>query len=110
MAKPTVKTRIQLKNDTEENWSRAVNFIPLLGEVILYSSDDSHPFFRIKVGDGINTVPDLPFIDAATIDGVDVNNIVAKKLNHSISFGANQEFVFDGSQDVVIPVYTGNII
>lgn len=105
-----IKTRIQLKNDTENNWNKALSFIPLMGEVIIYSPDDSHPFSRIKVGDGVTTVINLPFIDATTIDGVDIDNIVAKKLNHTITFGANQEFVFDGSEDIVVPVYTGSLI
>lgn len=110
MANSTVKTRIQLKNDTENNWNKALSFIPLAGEVIIYSPDDSHPFSRIKIGDGATTVINLPFIDATTINGVDINNIVAKKLNHTITFGANQEFVFDGSEDIVVPVYTGSLI
>ena len=105
-----IKTRIQLKNDTENNWNKALSFVPLMGEVIIYSPDDSHPFSRIKVGDGVTTVINLPFIDATTIDGVDIDNIVAKKLNHTITFGANQAFVFDGSEDVVVPVYMGNLI
>ncbi len=58
----TVKTRIQLKYDTEANWNKAINFVPLKGEVIIYSADDSHPFCRLKIGDGINKVRDLPFI------------------------------------------------
>ena len=48
MANSTVKTRIQLKNDTENNWNKS-RFIPLPGEIIIYSPDDSHPFSRIKI-------------------------------------------------------------
>ena len=65
----TIKTRIQLKNDTENNWNKAVNFIPLKGEIIIYSADDSHPFSRLKIGDGDTTVTALPFIDSGTING-----------------------------------------
>ena len=57
----TVKTRIQLKSDTEANWNRATNFCPLRGEVIIYLTDELHPFFRIKIGDGTTYVRDLPF-------------------------------------------------
>lgn len=60
----TVKTRVQLKYDTEEHWSRALHFTPLKGEVIIYSADNTHPFSRIKVGDGTTPVIDLPFISA----------------------------------------------
>ena len=69
MANATVKTRIQLKNDTEANWERAVNFVPLKGELIIYSTDEAHPFSRIKVGDGLTLVSDLPFIDSSSLNG-----------------------------------------
>ena len=69
MAHNTIKTRIQLKNDTEANWNKATNFIPREGEIIVYSADGSHPFSRLKVGDGNTNVINLPFIDAGTING-----------------------------------------
>ena len=75
MANNTIKTRIQLKYDTEENWNKSVleadggtktttgsSFIPKKGEVILYSTDGTHPFSRLKVGDGITNVVQLPFL------------------------------------------------
>ena len=65
----SIKARFQLKNDTETNWNKAINFVPLKGEVIVYSIDDSHPFFRLKIGDGIHTIIELPFIDSSSIEG-----------------------------------------
>lgn len=71
----TIKTRVQLKCDTEANWNKAGpkensnGFVPLLGELIVYTSDDAHPFSRLKVGDGNTNVVNLPFIDAGTIGG-----------------------------------------
>ena len=68
MASNTVKARIQLKSDTEKNWNKAgpkpgsSGFIPLRGEVIIYLADDTHPFSRLKVGDGTTPVTDLPFV------------------------------------------------
>lgn len=112
MAINTVKpTRFQLKNDTEENWNKSVliseggtknsgtSFIPLKGEAIIYSADSTHPFSRLKVGDGVTNVVNLPFINAG----------VADKLNHSLTFG-NGTYVYDGSADVVVPVYDGSMI
>lgn len=109
MGNKTVGARIQLKNDTEANWKRAKNFSPLQGEVIIYSADDTHPFCRLKVGDGVTNVNDLPFIDAQTINGVDINSLVASRLAHTLTFGANEEYVFDGTRDVTVPVYMGTI-
>lgn len=31
-------------------------------------------------------------------------------LAHKLTFGAGGEYVFDGSQDVTVPVYTGTVI
>ena len=76
-----IKTRIQLKNDTEANWNKAINFIPKSGEIIIYSADDSHPYSRLKVGDGATTVVSLPFIDAGTIDGEDLSDVIVTGAN-----------------------------
>lgn len=62
MTAKVTKTRIQLKNDTEAHWNLATNFIPLMGEVIIYTADDTHPFSRLKVGDGNTNVINLPFL------------------------------------------------
>jgi hypothetical protein len=64
-----------LKNDTEANWNKAgpkdgsLGFVPLRGELIIYSADSTHAFSRLKVGDGTTNVVALPFIDAGTING-----------------------------------------
>lgn len=35
---------------------------------------------------------------------------VAKKVEHTLTFGANQQYVYDGSADVTVPVYMGTVI
>lgn len=64
-----VEGRIQHKNDIEANWKKAVNFIPLEAEVIVYLPDEEHKTARIKVGDGITNVNELPFASINEIDG-----------------------------------------
>lgn len=66
----TIKARIQLKHDTEENWNKALNFIPLKGQPIIYDADpdNGQPFPRLKVGDGTTIVVDLPFISSSNTD------------------------------------------
>ena len=76
-----IKTRIQLKNDTEANWNKAVNFIPKQGEIIIYSADDSHPYSRLKVGNGETGVISLPFIDAGTINGEVLKDVIITGAN-----------------------------
>lgn len=117
----TIKSRIQLKNDTEENWNKAgpkdgkPGFIPRKGELIIYNADSSNndnarPFPRLKVGDGITNVVALPFFDAGSINGMTSETLVAQRTSHTLTFGAGQEYKFDGSQDVTVPVYNGTII
>ena len=61
MAEKTLKTRIIQKHDTEANWSLATNFTPLNGEIIIYDEDENYNYKRIKIGNGIDNVNDLPF-------------------------------------------------
>ena len=56
--------RVQHKIDTQENWEKATNFIPLKGELIIYDIDANNASRRIKIGDGITTVNDLKFVSA----------------------------------------------
>ena len=53
---------IELKHDNSINWKKAINFIPKLGEIIIY--DDMDPPF--KIGDGVHNVNDLPFVGNLT--------------------------------------------
>ena len=71
MSKDTVHARIRLKNDTEANWNKS-KFIPLKGEPIIYLADSVHPFSRLKIGDGITLVTELPFINADSTDSADI--------------------------------------
>jgi hypothetical protein len=53
--------RFTPKGDIEANWKKANGFVPLKKELILYLPDDKHPITRIKVGDGITGINELPF-------------------------------------------------
>lgn len=102
MVEKNIKTRIINKHDTETNWKKATNFIPLKGELIVYDADDTYNHERFKVGDGVNNPNNLPFFNIngqypssitgtaavttpaasryyakwdATIDGIDGNNL-----------------------------------
>ena len=58
MANKEIKTRIQNKNDTSENWAKAVNFVPLKGEIIIYNDT-----LQFKIGDGTSLLSQLEFVD-----------------------------------------------
>lgn len=116
MGDKTIKTRIQLKYDTEENWNKSVleadggtktttgsSFIPKKGEVILYSTDGTHPFSRLKVGDGITNVVQLPFLGIRFQDIGDRDNIKTKQTavtDPNVDAGAtSNSFINTISQD-----------
>ena len=94
----TINTRIQLKIDTEENWKKSVlnstnleighpdgkktsgtSFVPKKGEIIIYAKDSSYEAPRLKVGNGIDNILVLPFIDAGTVNGKQVEQNITSE-------------------------------
>lgn len=63
MTNKVIKTRMVQKHDISENWAKATNFTPLLGEIIIY--DDLNKF---KIGDGNTPINDLPFASGGVGD------------------------------------------
>lgn len=61
MAEKKLNARVVHKHDIEENWLKATTFVPKAAEIIVYDPDDNYSYSRIKVGDGVTTVIDLPF-------------------------------------------------
>lgn len=70
----TINARIQLKRDTTANWNAARGFVPMAGEIIIYTDYSSYQkevngriktilIPGIKIGDGGAYVQDLPFVD-----------------------------------------------
>lgn len=111
-ANNTIKTRIQLKSDTEENWNKAGpkensnGFVPLSGELIVYTADVTHPFCRLKVGDGTTNVVSLPFIDSGTINGEEVEIVKKNTFNEFPSPGNSDKLYIDLSTNRIYH-YTG---
>lgn len=63
MAEKRIVGRAIQKHDVEANWLKADNFKPMQGEIIIYDKDETHNYERIKIGDGVSNVNDLPFTD-----------------------------------------------
>ena len=61
MAEKQFNGRIIQKHDSEANWKKATNFIPKAGEIIIYDTDETHYYCRIKIGDGSTLINNLPF-------------------------------------------------
>lgn len=67
MSDKTIKTRIIHKHAVESDWEKATNFKPLQGEIIVYDIDANYSYQRLKIGDGITLVNDLPFADVGSL-------------------------------------------
>ena len=65
MAEKNIKARIVHKHDIDANWQLATNFIPKQGEIIVYDVDENYSYERIKIGDGVQNVNALSFVDDA---------------------------------------------
>lgn len=74
-------TRIQQLRGNEAEWDQK-DFTPLEGEIIVYNTDETHVSPRLKIGDGVNLVNNLPFtidynetIIGLSVDGTTVTYI-----------------------------------
>ena len=74
-------TRIQQLRGNEAEWDQK-DFTPLEGEIIVYNTDETHVSPRLKIGDGVNLVNNLPFtidynepISGLSVDGTTVTYI-----------------------------------
>ena len=89
MANNNFYARIQQKIDTEENWNKAVNFVPLKGEIIIYDIDSAHDYKRIKIGDGVTTVINLEFV--ADINDLGAITIDIEGATEGTAIGVNAD-------------------
>lgn len=82
MAEKRINGRLVQKHDVQSNWERATNFTPMAGEVIVYDIDENYSYERIKIGDGIQNVNTLPFVnDALRTEILEQINNVDTKVN-----------------------------
>lgn len=106
----TINTRIQLKRDTTENWNNAVGFIPMAGEVIVYTDYETKTYEveeygekvtktveipNIKVGTGNAYVQDLAFVDEKTRD-----ILMAHIQDHDIHVTLQEKFFWNNKINV----------
>lgn len=64
MSEKRLNSRIIHKHDIETNWSKS-SFIPLQGEVVIFDIDENYDYERIKIGDGVQNINTLPFVNDA---------------------------------------------
>jgi len=87
-----LNARIQQKNAPTADWKKAINFIPLAGEIIIYTDLN-----RFKIGDGLTKINDLKFVDETVVTQATFDN---GKFIFKNSEGAEQF-------NVSLPIYKG---
>lgn len=106
MANKTFQGRIVQKHDTEANWKKATNFIPLKGEIIIY--DDLK---KIKIGDGTTTVGNLAFSNdldtLATIAKTGSYNDLTNKPYYLIEYNSTNNTI-NHTYDEINTAYQNN--
>ena len=119
-----INSRIQMKHDTEANWISAGNatkpFVPRQGEVIIYDIDATHDYERMKIGDGVTNINDLPFSHSlneinlisyspsATCADISVSEEGIKWIDNEHYFDSNNEIIAHGiDHGMRIPLAAG---
>lgn len=119
----TIKARILAKRDTTANWNNAVGFIPMLGEIIIYTDYQTKTYTveeygeqvtktvnipGIKIGTGNAYVQDLAFVDEdlrdtlmAHINNTDLHTTLAEKLfwNNKINIDDSYDIQHEELED-----------
>jgi hypothetical protein len=85
-----IQSRIQHKHDTEANWNQTTNFIPKAGEIIIYDKDENYIAPRLKIGDGINNLHNLSFVNEELMSDIIALNMQLAPLNSAILFTPQQ--------------------
>lgn len=118
-----LQTRIKQKRDTTANWDAAIGFIPLPGEIIVYTDYETKTYEveefgetvtktvnipNIKIGTGNAYVQDLAFVDEHTreiilnhIRNEDIHTTLAEKLfwNNKINVDDAEEQITGELED-----------
>lgn len=98
-----IKGKIIFKHQTAAEWDLSndgagAQYVPDVGERVLYDPDETHPYTREKFGDGEHIVKDLPFTGVQLENGMGENAVVQvapdghKNIaigNQSVAFGLN---------------------
>ena len=115
----TTTARIKFKRDSTANWNAAIGFIPLAGEIIVYTDYETKTYTveefgeevtktvdipNIKIGTGNAYVQDLAFVDEKTrdmlmehINNHDIHVTLQEKLfwNNKINIDDSEDIAHD---------------
>lgn len=96
MTSRTIATRLSLRRDTEANFTKKQDFLPLKGEILLVDTESDG--LRSKIGDGIHTFAQLPFSDQV------IRDLVSGIVVHGYYY--NGQFYTDKNHTITIVPYS----
>lgn len=95
MGETQLNSRFQLRNDSDSNWTLSSASVPLKGEPIIYNRDNNNLHTRMKIGDGVTPIGDLPFFGEEKLDKSELNSAIEDALEQAKTSGE-----FDGANGV----------
>lgn len=107
MAEKIINTRIKNKHDTDVNFIEN-NPILLDGEIIFVTRDNGE--IQIKIGDGITSYIDLPFIKLKSLELTGIPTTPTPSLDQSDTQITNTEFVKNALEPYASKEYVNNSI
>jgi hypothetical protein len=78
-----MKARVSQLHKTEAGWNKLSGFVPAEGEFIIFDPDVRYKYARLKIGDGVTKLADLPFFIDSAID----QYTTKRRLNEIIDAG-----------------------
>ena len=101
-------SRVVHKHDIEENWLKAVNFIPKQAEIVVYDRDNNHDYERFKIGDGVTNVNELPFSSESVQSDYTENDETSKAFIKNRPFGDFGEDIYSASSKIDYTDFNSN--
>ena len=107
-----MNARLQQKHDIEANWIKAVNFIPKAGEIIIYDAETAESalpdgrtepisYPRVKYGDGVSYVENLPFSFELATDNEIINMLAEEDMLVSVA-DSDGSILADENKNILI--------
>lgn len=97
--------RMIQKADTQEGWDANPLFVPFAAEFIVYKPDDTYPHSRLKLGDGVTPISQLPFIDTTLFLSAENisygSTVLASFLDTLTRINYETDLAFDTSEIVI---------
>ena len=91
---------------THDEWLINSSYIPKQGEIIIYDIDSNYNYERIKIGDGVTPVTDLPFYLENEIEKLSINSDWSQNDENASDYIKNRTHWSEKTYEVIVPATT----